>query len=209
VTTTLETSTLSAQQLATLPPSECKRLLIAYEKQVLLLQLWLGELSGTSSASVNYSSLSLQIREKWKKQLRGAIRQKLNPLLHGGIKGGTSAKAQYISTLFVEPEEAFTTIFPKAVRVGTSAKQVDLVKKSKKLPWTMLCGDKCKPYPTTKFIQSTKLFSWVVESLEDLDEWFGGDDWGLVHNNKSVGFACLPIEFRLVKTTVNSHRNKN
>jgi len=187
-------------------------MLVAYEQQVLRLQLHLdcfgSPVSNDKLAGDSSKHFNSRLSEKWRDHLRTAFRQKLNPKLHGGIKGGTRARAQYISTFFVDDKKSFASLFPKAVSVKQPPKEVDLVKKSKKLPGIMLCGYKKKAYPKAKFVETTLLYSWKVNSLKDLDDWFGDDSWRLVHNNKSVGFACLPIEFRLVQTTITSHKTK-
>ena len=156
-------------------------------------------------------SRNTERREMWASQLLSMIRMKLNPDLHGGIKGGTAAKKIYITTLF--SKEDFLLLFP-------DAKEHKVIKNPKKIKSTIKVPESLRekfyvngklpegfgcslPKSTT----TKKLYSKKYRNLRDLDNLFG-EDWDLYFKNKDVGFVLPVFEIRLVETLILSYKTK-
>ena len=151
-------------------------------------------------------------RELWASQLLSMIRMKLNPCLHGGIRGGTAAKKMYITTLF--SKEDFLLLFPSAVKHEVAKKPQKKTGKRERVPEEVRkkfyvngklpegFGLRLPKSTTTK-----KLYSQKFRNLRDLDYLFG-EDWDLYYHHKDVGYVLPVFEVRLIETIILSYKTR-
>merc|ERR1712000_499287 len=105
--------------------------------------------------------------------------------------------------------EDFLVLFPRAVKSNQfNSKLLPTYRpRVKKYEPVMIGGQEYVPCEETKFCTTTRLYTYKVKNIRELDGLFGDSTlfsdhgWDLVFNDKSVGYVTR-LEFLLVKTTV-------